>query len=153
MSRLHSTLVALVLGAAACAGFFAAVHTVRLGQKASVAKPVPVAARELAARRAKLTRWSHSLEQARTKRPPALPKLPEFAPVQTSQAATPASGAAPAPTAPPPVEYVQPQQVIKYRRASAPAAATTSGTTESWSDDSGGSDDGGAGDGSGAGGD
>jgi hypothetical protein len=144
MSRLHSTLVALVLGAAAAAGLFAAVHTVRLGQKVSAPKP---AAPEIASRQAKLARWSRSLREARAKHPPTLPKLPRFAPVQT--AATPV--AAPAPQ----VTYVRPQPVVKYQRASrSTQTTTTTATRSSWSDDGGRSDDGtGGGDGSVGGGD
>ena len=145
MSRLHSTLVALVLGAAAAAGLFAAVHTVRLGQKVSA--PKPAATGVFASRQAKLARWSRSLRKARAKHPPTLPKLPRFAPVQTP--------AAPVVAAAPQVKYVQPPPVVKYRRASRSAKTTTTTTNQSSrSDDGGPSDDGtGGGDGSIGGGD
>src|SRR6476646_5177412 len=80
MSRLHSTLIALVLGSVAAAGLFAGVKTVRLGQTVSAATH-PVAARELALRQAKLDRWSRSLRAQQAKRPPALPRVPKFASV------------------------------------------------------------------------
>ena len=72
MSRLNSTLIALVLGATAVAGLFAAVRTVRLGQSASAPQTVSATPQKLAARRAKLVHWSRSLERARAKHPPAL---------------------------------------------------------------------------------
>lgn len=132
MSRLHSTLIALLIGAAATAGLYAAVHTVRLGQTA--AKP-SVSTRDLAARTAKLVAWRHSLHAALAKRPPKLPKLPHYAPVPAP------APAAPVATAPPPVTYVQAPTVVRYRHATSSA---TSKSTSSWSDDSSG--DGGSGD-------
>jgi len=132
MSRLHSTLLALALGAVAAAGLFAAVQTVRLGQRVAATKPA-VPARQLASRQAKLVRWSQSLRRERAKRPPELPKLPKFAPV-----AAPAVSAAPTAAvaaAPAPVKYVRPKPVVKYKRASQPATTTT--TSQSPSDDQG----------------
>ena len=142
MNRIHSTLIALVIGAAATAGLYAAVQTVRLGQKA----PAPsVSPRDLASRQAKLVAWSRSLHATLAKRPPALPKLPHFAPVPTQPAPAPAPAPSVAPT-PAPVTYVQAPTVVKYKHAT---SATTT-TTSSWSDDGssddgsgGGSDDGG----------
>jgi len=137
MPRLHSTLVALVLGAATTAGLFAAFQTVRLGQSASVrAKPSPVSARSIAVRQAKLARWSKSLREARAKQPPALPKLPKLAPVQIPQAATAAVAAsAPMPAASTVQRtYSRPKPVVTYQRASTPA--TTTSSQPSWSDDS-----------------
>ena len=128
MARLHSTLIAFVIGAAATAGLYAAVHTVRLGQKAHAPS---VSAHDLASRQAKLASWRRSLAAARAKRPPKLPKLPHFAPV-AAQPAPPPSVA----TARPHVTYVQAPTVVKYEHA--PATTTTTSTT-SWSDD--GSDD------------
>jgi hypothetical protein len=147
MSRLHSTFIALVLAAATATGLFAAVHSVRLGQKVSATHPTSVSARDIASRRAKLARWSRSLHRALAKRPPALPKLPKFAPVQVPQAPTPATAPAAAATpAAPPVTYVRPKPVVTYRHAATP----TTSTTTTWSDD-GGSDDGGGGGGDGYG--
>lgn len=148
MSRLHSTLIALVLGSAAFAGFFAAVHTVRLGQTTAASSQSTVAARELAARRAKLDRWSRSLEQARKKRPPALPRVPKFAPVQAPAApsATPVAATAAATSASPPVKYVQPPPVVEYRQAQ-PATTSTAPAQSSWSDGGAEQEDGGGGQG------
>jgi hypothetical protein len=155
MSRLHATFVALVLAAVATAGLFAAVKTVRLGQRVSAQRPAS-ASRDIASRQAKLTRWSHSLRQELAKRPPALPKLPTFAPVQPPPAAAAAPAATPVTVAAPKVKYVRPRPVVKYRHA--PPPTTTGSTQPAWSgddesDDSGHSDDGAGDDGSAAGGD
>ncbi len=131
MSRLNSTLIALVLGAAAAAGVFAAAQTVRLGQSASASQAVPVAAPEIAARTAKLTHWSRSLARARAKHPPALPKIPKFAPVPVP-AASPsapvrtsiAASSAP-PVKAPPVKYVRPAPVVEYQQTTQPATTTS----------------------------
>jgi hypothetical protein len=133
MSRLHSTLIAFVLGAAAATGLLAIGRTVRLGQSAAAVQPALIA-RELASRQAKLAHWSRSIEQARAKRPPALPKIPKFAPVHIP----PAAPAAPAAAAPQ-VTSVQAPAVV-YRHASAPHTTTSSSKSSS---DDGGSDDGG----------
>ena len=141
MSRLHSTLLALVLGAAATAALFAAARTVRLGQKTSAEKSTHAVARDLAFRQAKLDRWSRSLQQARAKRPPALPKLPKFAPVKAPSAATAASPVSQtAVAAQPKVSYVRRQTVVKYRHAKGASSTTT--TPSTWSDDGASSDDG-----------
>jgi hypothetical protein len=132
MARIHSTLIAFVLGAAATAGLYAAVHTVRLGQQAAAPS---VSTRDVALRQAKLAAWRHSLDAALAKRPPALPKLPHFAPVPVRPAPPPSVA-----TAPPPVTYVQAPTVVEYKRA--PAAKTTK-STKSWSDDGSSGDDGG----------
>lgn len=140
MSRIHSTLIALVIGCAATAGLYATVHTVRLGQKV----PAPsISARDLASRQAKLEAWRRSLRATLAKRPPALPKLPHFAPVPAAPAAPPSVA-----TAPPPVTYVRAPTVVKYKHASGTATGTSTG---SWSDD--GSSDGGDGGGDSGGGD
>lgn len=141
MSRLHTTLVALVLGAATAAGLFAAVRTVQLGQKTSAPETAPLAARDLASRQAKLDRWSMSLRQQRAKQPPALPKLPKFAPVKTSPPVAAAPAASPAAAAPQ-VSYVRPT-VVKYRHASASKSMTSSHASRSGDD--GTSDDAGTG--------
>jgi hypothetical protein len=129
MTRIHSTLIAVLIGAAATAGLHAAVHTVRLGQKA----PAPaVSAHDLASRQAKLAAWRRSLDATLAKRPPALPKLPHFAPVPAPQAPPPSVA-----TAPPPVTYVQAPTVVTYKHA---PATTTTPTTTSSSDDGSGDD-------------
>ena len=147
MSRLHSTLIALVLGSVAAGGLFAGVKTVRLGQKVST-QMRPVAARELAFRQAKLDRWSRSLHAQRAKRPPALPKVPKFAPVATPHAGAPAASTAAVSSVAPQVRYVRPKPVVEYQRAGKSPATTTS-TQQAWSDDgttesSDSSDDGGS---------
>jgi uncharacterized membrane protein YgcG len=144
MSRLHSTLVAFVLGAAAATGLFAIVRTIRLGQGVAAVQPALIA-REFASRQTKLAHWSRSLERARAKHPPALPKIPRFAPIQIPTAAPPAAPVAG--TATPQVTYVRPRAVVKYRHASAPHTST--GSSQPSSLDDGGSDDGGGGDGGG----
>jgi hypothetical protein len=143
MTRLHSTLVAFVLGAAAATGLFALSRTIRLGQGAAAAQPALIA-RELATRQAKLAHWSHSLALARAKHPPALPKIPKFAPVHIPPAAP---AAAPAAAAAPQVTYVRPSAVVTYRHASAPHTST--GSSKSASSDDRGSDDHGGDDGGG----
>ena len=125
MNRIHSTLIAIVIGAAAAAGLYAAVNTIHLGQKSAVPS---ISARDVAARQAKLTTWRHSLDAALSKRPPALPKLPHFAPV-SAPAVAPSSAA----TAQPRVTYVRPPEVVRYEHEPPPATTTTA--TTSWSDD------------------
>jgi hypothetical protein len=142
MSRLHSTLVAFVLGAAAAAGLFAAVRTVRLGQRTAAPQP-PLIARDLASRQEKLARWSQSLREARAKHPPPLPKIPKLAPVHVRPTAPPAG---PVAASAPQVSYAQPRAVVSYRHASAPHTST--GSSQPSSSDDGRSDDGGGGDGS-----
>jgi uncharacterized membrane protein YgcG len=139
MSRLHSTFVAFVLGAAAATGLFAMSRTLRLGQTAAATPPALIA-RELAVRRAKLAHWSHNLQEARAKHPPALPKIPVFAPIHIPSAPA-APPAAPAAAATPQVTYVRPKAVVTYRHASAPHTST--GSSKPSSSDDGGSDDGG----------
>ena len=133
MSRIHSTLIALLIGAAATAGLYAAVHTAQLGQKAPAQS---VSSHILASRQAKLVAWRHSLDAVRSKRPPALPKLPHFAPVRTQPAPAPSVVTAP----PPPVTYVQAPTVVKYEHA--PAPTTTTSTASSTEDESGDDDSG-----------
>lgn len=133
MSRLHSTLIALVLGSVAVAGVFAGVKSVRLGQKLS-APTHSVAARELASRQAKLDRWSRSLRAQRAKRPPALPTLPRFASLPSPQAAEPADPTTSSVV--PRVTYVRPKPVVEYERAAAKPSTTTS-TQPSWYEDDG----------------
>jgi uncharacterized membrane protein YgcG len=143
MSRLHATFVALALGAAAVAGLSAAARTVRLGQKTSAPQSTHAAAREIAFRRAKLARWSRSLSEARVKHPPALPKIPKFAPVQRPPAVAAASPSAAVEASS--VTYVRGKAVVKYRHATAPPTTTT--TPTSWSDDGESSGDAGPSDG------
>jgi hypothetical protein len=73
MKRVHTLVIALMLGAAAAAGLLAATRTVDIGQAAA---SKPGSAQALAARAAKLDRMERSLENALAKRPPKLPKVP-----------------------------------------------------------------------------
>ena len=132
MSRIHSTLIALLIGAAATFGLYAAVRTAQLGQKTAAPS---ISAHDLAARKAKLTAWRHSLHATLAKRPPKLPKLPHFAPVAAQPASPPPAVA----TAQPHVTYVQAPTVVQYKHASTPATTTS---TTSWSDDGSGDDGG-----------
>ena len=131
MSRIYATLLALGISTGATACLYGAVRTMQLGQ-ASASPKAPVV--QVASRKAKLAAWRRSLEAALAKRPPALPKLPHFAPVPTR----PAPPAAAAATPQPHVTYVKPPPVVKYEPAPPPATTTTT-TTTSWGDD--GSDD------------
>lgn len=145
MPRLHSTLISLVLTAAAVAGLFAAVQTLHLGQTATAAARPTVSAHAIAVRRAKLAAWSRTLQRQRAKHPPALPKLPKFAPVPVvtaPPAATPVTvAAAPATAAAPAkVTYVRPAPIVKYQRAKPTKTAATSQSTSG--DDEGGDDQG-----------
>lgn len=125
MSRLHSTLIALVLGSVAVAGVFAGVKTVRLGQKVSVPTH-RVSARELAFRQAKLDRWSRSLRAEQAKRPPALPKVPTFAPVSSPPAAASTASQ---------VRFVRPKPVVEYQRAAGKSPTAGAPNQQTWSDD------------------
>lgn len=147
MSRLHSTLIALLLGAAAVSGAYAATRTVRLGATAATTQVATAPARELAARRAKLLRWSRSLARERAKRPPALPRVPHLPPVQVPVSA-PVVAPAVAPSA---VTYAQAPPVVRYKRAASPPPTTTTGSSSLGDDGSGQSDDGGGDDGGGGG--
>ena len=140
MTRIHSTLIALVLGAAAAAGLYAAVNTVRLGQKASVPS---ISRHDLAARQAKLSSWNRSLGAALAKRPPALPKVPHFAPAPVpapvQQAAAPPTVA----TAQPHVTYVHAPTVVVYKHAPTPTTTTPTGSGDDGSGDDSSGDGGG----------
>jgi hypothetical protein len=74
MKRIHTIFIALVLGAAAAAGLFAATRTTDLGHAAAAER---VSGRAVAARSAKLDRLERSLDKAFAKRPPKLPKIPK----------------------------------------------------------------------------
>jgi hypothetical protein len=77
LKRLHTLVIALVLGAAAAAGLLAATRTVDLG--AANATPSSSNA-AVAARAAKLDRLERSLHKALERRPPKLPKVPTVSP-------------------------------------------------------------------------
>lgn len=151
MRRLHAIAISILLGAGVAAGATASLKTVRLGAAAATTQAT-VPEKTIAARHAKLAAWSESLRKARAARPPALPKVPHYAPVQIPtmpSIQTPAvepetttvrhvvAAPAPAPptTAAAPTEakvtYVQPPPVVQYQQA---PAATTS-TAASGEDD------------------
>jgi hypothetical protein len=77
MKRIHTLVIALVLGAAAAAGLVAATRTVDVG--AAEARP-QLSESAIAARTARLDRLERSLEKALARRPPKLPKVPEVSP-------------------------------------------------------------------------
>jgi len=165
LSRLHGFIVSLLLAGGITAGAFAATRTIHLGQ-AAAATP-KVADSVVVSRRAQLDKFESSLRQAAAAKPPALPKLPRFAPVTIPtvpppppapvQAAAPAPAPQPAPAKPaapkvkrvvklaaaapqaePPVEYVQPPPVIQYQQAPAqPAAPTGSHEDDSYGEHEG----------------
>jgi hypothetical protein len=164
MRRTHALAMSLLLGAAVAAGAAASLRTVHLGA-AAAATPSAVPDKTVAARRAKLARWSVSLRKARAARPPALPAVPHYAPVAIP---APVAEAPSSPTTAPvrtvvvrrtrrpatqtgkaaddqgQVTYVQPPPIVQYQQAPAPApAATTTTTAGSGEDES--SDDGGSG--------
>jgi uncharacterized membrane protein YgcG len=155
MRRPHAIALSLLLGVGCAAGIAAATRTVHLGAATAAATAPTVPRAVLASRRTKLEAWSVSLQKTRTARPPALPRLPRFAPVvvPTVSVRHPA-GTAAAPTShivvhrivhhvvvrptPPaatqPITYVQPPPIVQYAQ---PPATTTaaSGTGSEGSDD------------------
>lgn len=147
MARLHTTLLSLLLGVVAVLSLHAGLGTLELGAAASTPHVATVPAREIAARRAKLLRWSHALSRERARRPPALPRVPHFKAVHVPVAPPPAP-----PSEPSRVTYVQSPPVVRVTRtAPATKPTTTSGSSpaagEGEHDDGGsGSDDGGGGD-------
>jgi hypothetical protein len=104
MKTIHAFSIALLLGAAAALGAFAATRTVTgsQAQASSTAAPAastPAPATSIASRTASLDRWQNQLQRALHRRVPKLPKLVHFPRVVTpavpnqvfvSQAAAPA---------------------------------------------------------------
>ncbi len=156
MRRLHAIAISLLLGAGIAAGAAAALRTAHLGAAAAATRAT-IPETTIVARRAKLAKWSASLEKARTAQPPTLPRVPHYAPVpiptmppiqrvvaaaQPTQA-PPVEQPAPTPrkepskTAEQQVTYVQPPPIVQYQQAPAPptATTTTSGEHESSDDD------------------
>lgn len=88
MKRIHTLVIALVLGAAAAAGLVAATRTVDVG--AAEAHP-QLSESRIAARTARLDRLERSLQKALARRPPKLPRVPE-ASASSSQPVQSASG-------------------------------------------------------------
>lgn len=77
MHKLHITLVAGLLAAAAVLGTFAATHTVSLGSAHARTSDASVRAREH-----RLNRFEASLHRALAKKPPALPTVPKTSAAQ-----------------------------------------------------------------------
>src|SRR5579864_8978591 len=100
MNRLHLTLVAGLLAAAAVLGTVAATHTVSLGAAHTRAGNTNVVTRTK-----QLQRFEASLHRALAKKPPALPAVP----------AAPAVQAAGAPAAIPRVIYRRPPAIVVVR--------------------------------------
>jgi hypothetical protein len=139
MGRKHALAISALLAGCVGAGAAAAMKTVHLG--AAAAKPPHVADAVIAAQQAKLDRYAATLEKARKARPPALPRVPHYAPVvipapQTARNLASAPASAPKPAAPPPVKYVRPPPIVQTVQAPPQAPPA-------WSGDDGGGDDGG----------
>jgi hypothetical protein len=100
MNRLHLTLVAGLLSAAAVLGTVAATHTVSLGAAHARSGNANVVARTK-----QLQRFEASLHRALAKRPPRLPAVP------AASAAQPAGG----PAATPRVIYRRPPAIVVVR--------------------------------------
>lgn len=79
MRSTHRITLAVALAVSAVAGTAAASQTVHLGADAKEAPPI--SAKVLAAQKAKLAAADRSIDTALAARPPALPKVPEFAPL------------------------------------------------------------------------
>lgn len=156
MRKAHAFVVSSLLAGSVVAGALAAMKTAHLGAAAS--KPSAVAGSVIAAQQGKLNGWSVSLRKALKAKPPALPKVPHFAPVEIP-AVPSLLASAPAPA----VRRVVHRTIAAPARKQLPAAiaplpTTTAAppapvvtyvqavTSTGWSDDSGGDaghDDGG----------
>jgi hypothetical protein len=100
MNKLHITIVAALLAAAAALGTFAATRTVSLGAAHTRASTDTVLSRTK-----QLGRFEASLRQALAKKPPALPTVPK----------APAARQAGAPAAQPRVIYQRPPAIVVVR--------------------------------------
>jgi hypothetical protein len=100
MNRLHLTLVAGLLAAAAVLGTVAATHTVSLG-----AAHTKAASTNVVVRTKQLQRFEASLHRALAKKPPALPTVPSVS------AAQPGGGQATSPR----VIYQRPPAIVVVR--------------------------------------
>src|SRR5579864_2011427 len=99
MRRKHALAISVLLAGCLVAGAAAAMKTVRLG--AAAARPPHVADTLVAAQRARLDRFAATLKNARNAQPPALPRVPRYAPVvipAVQSARILASAPTPAPT-------------------------------------------------------
>jgi hypothetical protein len=86
VSRLHALVVSLVLGAAGVVGAIAATQTMHLG--AASAAPAQMDRAAVRARAKRLNTWARTLNSTLAKRPPALPGVPQFAPVPVASYGT-----------------------------------------------------------------
>lgn len=100
MNKLHITIVAGLLAAAAVLGTFAATHTVSLGAAHTRANNGKVLVRAK-----QLSRFEASLQRALAKKPPALPTVPKAS----------AARQAGAPSAQPRVIYQRPPAIVVVR--------------------------------------
>ena len=136
MSRLHSTLIALVLGSVVVAGFFAAAKTVRLGQKSpppstpsrygsspsgrrSSTAGAGACARSGQSARRRFPRFRSSRRSPRRK-PPRRRRRPRRRPPRRRSLRSGTSG---------------PKPVVKYQRAAGKSKTTAAPSRQSWSDD------------------
>ena len=101
MNRLHALVVSVVLGAAGVMGAIAATQTMHLG--AASAAPAQMDRTALRARAKRLNIWAKALTSTLAKRPPALPRVPQFGPVAVASYSTavPIAARTVAPTARP----------------------------------------------------
>ena len=86
MNRLHALLVSVVLGATGAVGVIAATQTMHLG--AASAAPAQTDRAALRARTQRLNTWAKALNSSLAKRPPALPRVPQFGPVAVTSYST-----------------------------------------------------------------
>ncbi|HEY8706016.1 MAG TPA: hypothetical protein VIL98_14780 [Gaiellaceae bacterium] len=100
MSKLHVTLIASLLAAAATLGAIAVTHTVKLGaaNRASTANT-------LLTKTKRLDQFEASLQRALARKPPALPAVPK----------TPAASVLPAPASQARVVYRRPPAIVVVR--------------------------------------
>ena len=91
MKTIHALAIALLLGAAAALGGFAATRTVAASQ--AQAANAPVSTTLVASRSARLDRWQHQLERALHRPLPKLPRLAHFPRVPVPAAPSPAFAA------------------------------------------------------------
>jgi hypothetical protein len=109
MSKVHITVIASLLAAAAILGAVATTHTVKLGAANHAA-----AANTIVSRTKQLDKFEASLRQALAKKPPALPTVPA-ASATLSAASRAAAAPAPAAAAQPRVIYRRPPAIVVVR--------------------------------------
>lgn len=148
MSRKHSLVISVLLGACVVTGASAALKTTHLGQASQKADLTPTSVIE--ARQAKLDLYEASLQKALRAKTPALPAVPRFAPVSMPVVASapvaataPTTAPDPTVTSPPPTTTTppatpaQPAPVIQYAQPTVPTTGQGS-DDEHKGDDSGG---------------